>query len=201
MIVAIDTSAAVAVCVTDAQASEPLARRSVFAPRGHAELLTPLLHEALAEAGVERRDVTAVVVGTGPGPFTGLRVGLVTARMLAAAWGVPVWGVGSLDAIGAAWRDVLAVGDARRREVYWARYADGLLLEGPHVAAPANVAPGPNEAVVGRGALLYPDAFPDAVEADPDPWWLAREAVRRRGLGIDLPTEPQYLRRPDVHGA
>ena len=201
MIVAIDTSASVAVCVTDENATEALARRSVYAPRGHAELLTPLIREALAEAGVQRGDVTSVVVGTGPGPFTGLRVGVVTARMLAMTWGVPVWGVGSLDAIGAAWRDVLAVGDARRREVYWARYVGGLCTDGPHVTAPPDVPVGGDDVVVGRGALLYPDSFPGATDADPDPWWLAREAVRRREQGIDLPTVPQYLRRPDVHGA
>jgi tRNA threonylcarbamoyladenosine biosynthesis protein TsaB len=107
----------------------------------------------------------------------------------------------SLDAIGAEHGDVLAVADARRREVYWARYAGGLRVAGPEVGTPASVVATEREKVVGRGALLYADAFPGAIHADPDPLWLAKEAVRRRAAGEDLPTEPLYLRRPDVHGA
>ena len=201
MIVSIDTSSAISVAITDAEATVALARASVFSPRGHAELLSDLVRQALAEAGATRADITAVVVGTGPAPFTGLRVGLVTARTLALAWKVPAWGVCSLDAIGAEHGDVLAVADARRREVYWARYAAGLRVAGPEVATPASVLVNDGEAVVGRGAVLYADAFPGAIDADPDPLWLAKEAVRRRAAGEDLPTEPLYLRRPDVHGA
>lgn len=201
MIVAIDTSAAISVVITGDDADTALARESVFSPRGHAELLGDLVRRALAQAGVARADISAIVVGTGPAPFTGLRVGLVTARTLALAWKVPAWGVCSLDAIGAEHGDVLAVADARRREVYWARYAAGLRVEGPEVGAPASVLAGEGEIVVGRGALLYADAFPGAIAGDPDPLWLAREAVRRRAAGAELPTEPLYLRRPDVHGA
>lgn len=201
MIVSLDTSSAISVVITDAEATEALARRSVFAPRGHAEQLSDLVRQAMDEAGVGRPDVTGVVVGTGPAPFTGLRVGLVTARMLAFAWGVPVWGVCSLDALGAAQGDAVVVGDARRREVYWARYVSGERVDGPAVAAPADVTIGAGERVVGRGAALYPDSFPGAVEADPDPLWLAREALRRLAAGEDVGTEPLYLRRPDVQGA
>ncbi len=200
MILAIDTSSAISVVVTDADASVALARRSVFAPRGHAEHLTHMIAEAMAEAGVERSEVTAVAVGTGPGPFTGLRVGLVTARTLAMAWKVPVWGVCSLDAIGALYSDVLAVGDARRKEVYWARYVDGTRVGGPEVAAASAIAVNEGDTVVGRGATLYPESFPGAVEADPDPLWIAREALRRVANGETLATDPLYLRRPDVHG-
>ncbi len=201
MIVSIDTSSAISVVITDADATVALARASVFSPRGHAELLSDLVRQALAEAGVARPDITAVVAGTGPAPFTGLRVGLVTARTLALAWKVPAWGVCSLDAIGAEHGDVLAVGDARRREIYWARYVGGLRVAGPAVGTPAAVLVTNGELVVGRGAVLYADAFPGAIDADPDPLWLAKEAVRRRAAGEDLPTEPLYLRRPDVHGA
>ncbi len=201
MIVSLDTSSAISVVIADAEATEALARRSVFAPRGHAEQLSDLVRQAMEEAGVARPDVTGIVVGTGPAPFTGLRVGLVTGRMLAFAWGVPAWGVCSLDALGAAERDVAVVGDARRREVYWARYAAGERVEGPAVAAPGDVSIGAGIRVVGRGASLYPDFFPGAVAADPDPLWLAREALRRRAAGEELGTEPLYLRRPDVHGA
>ena len=201
MIVAIDTSSAISVAITDLDAGVALARASVFSPRGHAELLSDLVRQALAQAGATKADITAVVVGTGPAPFTGLRVGLVTARTLALAWKVPVWGVCSLDALGAEHRDVLVVADARRREVYWARYSGGLRVDGPEVGTPASVRIKEGEAVVGRGAILYAVAFPGAIDADPDPLWLAKEAVRRRAAGEDLPTEPLYLRRPDVHGA
>lgn len=201
MIVAIDTSSAISVAVVDADASVSLAHRSVFSPRGHAELLASLVKEAMADAGATRADVTDVAVGTGPGPFTGLRVGLVTARMLALGWGVPVWGVCSLDAVGALYGDAVVVGDARRREVYWARYVDGARVDGPHVSAPQAVDLAHSPTVVGRGALLYPEFFPDAISADPDPLWVAREVLRRRAAGEELGTEPLYLRRPDVHGA
>jgi tRNA threonylcarbamoyladenosine biosynthesis protein TsaB len=201
MIVSIDTSSAISVAITDDEATLALSRASVYSPRGHAELLSDLVRRALAEAGATRADITAVVAGTGPAPFTGLRVGLVTARTLALAWKVPAWGVCSLDAIGAEHGDVLAVADARRREVYWARYAGGLRVAGPEVGFPASVLVRQGEVVAGRGAVLYSDAFPGAIDADPDPLWLAKEAVRRRAAGEDLPTEPLYLRRPDVHGA
>jgi tRNA threonylcarbamoyladenosine biosynthesis protein TsaB len=201
MILALDTSSAISVVITDAGAGAALARRSVFAPRGHAEQLSELIRQAMEEAGTKRADVTAIVVGTGPAPFTGLRVGLVTARMLAFAWGVPVWGVCSLDAVGAQAGDAVVIGDARRREVYWARYVAGERVEGPVVVAPARAPVREGDRALGRGAVLYAECFPGAVEADPDPLWLAREALRRRAAGEELGTEPLYLRRPDVHGA
>ncbi|HEX5332478.1 MAG TPA: tRNA (adenosine(37)-N6)-threonylcarbamoyltransferase complex dimerization subunit type 1 TsaB [Cellulomonas sp.] len=220
-VLALDTSAAVAVALTD-DAGRTLAARSVQEHRRHAELLAPLVSEVLTEAGLDRTAITAVVAGTGPAPFTGLRVGLVTARALALALGVPAHGVCSLDAIAAqAVRDlelevgteVLVVTDARRREVYWARYrVTGAatdperaieLVAGPGVDHPAAVAAdGVTGVVVGRGATLYPDDLPVTAGAplDPDPTELARLALRR--LASDpaaaLPTEPLYLRRPDV---
>jgi len=197
VILALDTSAAVAVSLVDGEAV--VASRSTFAPRGHAELLSGHVHDVLAEADVDGADLDSIVVGTGPAPFTGLRVGLVTARTLGFAWGVPVRGACSLDALGAEHRDVTVVADARRKEVYWARYADGVRIEGPHVSAPTDV---PVEgAVVGRGAALYPEVFAGAVAADPDPAWLARVVAAQVATGaLDFPLEPLYLRRPDVHG-
>ena len=200
MILAIDTSATVAVAVV--AGDEVLAARSEDAPRGHAELLSGLVQAAMADARVQSSDIEYVVVGTGPAPFTGLRVGLITARTLGFAWGIPVLGVCSLDAVGAQHSDVTVVADARRKEVYWARYRDGERVDGPSVAAPESV--GATGLVVGRGALLYPDAFPAAAAGDVDPAWLARVAARRLAAGekaeTDFPTEPMYLRRPDVHG-
>lgn len=200
MILAIDTSAHVAVSV--ASGDQVLAAVREDAPRGHAELLSGLVREAMADAGVTSVDLEYVVVGTGPAPFTGLRVGLVTARTLGFAWRLPVLGVCSLDALGAQHGDVTVVTDARRKEVYWARYRAGERVDGPSVAAPEAVVAGGS--VVGAGALLYPDHFPGAVPADVDPAWLARVAARRLAAGesadTDFPIEPMYLRRPDVHG-
>jgi tRNA threonylcarbamoyl adenosine modification protein YeaZ len=120
---------------------EVLAERVTVDPRAHAEQLTPNVLGALFDAGLGMSDVDAVVVGSGPGPFTGLRVGMATAAAYGHALDVPVYGVCSLDAIGVGTTgDVLVVTDARRREVYWARYRDGVRVEGPAVNAPSDVA-------------------------------------------------------------
>ncbi len=168
----------------------------------HGELLAPLVAELLETSGVPRLDVTAVAVGVGPGPFTGLRVGLITARTLALALQVPVYGVCTLDVLAAQAVDggldgrFLVATDARRKEVYWAAYdGTGERLDGPHVSAPAEVATtGP---VVGGGALLYPESFPGARgPAHPDAGMLAQVVVEERTELLD--PEPLYLRRPDV---
>ena len=108
-----------------------LAESTTLDPRRHGEYVAPAMAEVLARAGRTAADVSAVVSGTGPGPFTGLRVGLVTARTFAFARGIPVFGVCSLDAMAhQAWlEDAAGMGqscvvatDARRKEVYWARY-------------------------------------------------------------------------------
>lgn len=198
MILAIDTSAAISVAVV-APDGKVLVRRSEFAPRGHAELLTSLVEGCLSEAAVARAD--RIVVGTGPAPFTGLRVGIVTARTLAYAWNVPIDGVCSLDALAVGVEGACTVvADARRKEVYWATYVDGVRTSGPHVSAPSEV--DVHGEVRGRGALLYPEVFPKAVPGDPDPAALVTVADAARAAGAhDLSTEPLYLRRPDVHGA
>ncbi|MCW2614250.1 MAG: Universal bacterial protein YeaZ, partial [Frankiales bacterium] len=146
----------------------------------------------------------AVVVGTGPGPFTGLRVGLVTAAVTADALGVPAYGVCSLDGV-APGRDVVVVADARRREVYWARYAGGVRLEGPEVVAPAVLAAvlAPGSVLVGAGAALHRDAFAahDVRDGPLHPSAAALVAVASaRVLGREPsdPLTPLYLRRPDA---
>ena len=200
MILALDTSVTVAVSLV--AGDDVLASRSEDAPRGHAELLSGLVRDCMAAAQATPSDLEHIVVGTGPAPFTGLRVGLVTARTLGFAWSVPVLGVCSLDALGAEHGDVTVVTDARRKEVYWARYRDGERVAGPEVGPPSSIVP--PAAVIGRGALLYPEVFPGAIAGDPDPAWLARVVARRLAAGenaqTDFPTEPLYLRRPDVHG-
>src|SRR5690606_36441645 len=141
-----------------------LAERASAQTMKHGELLAPLVAAVLDDAGAMRQDVTAIGVGVGPGPFTGLRVGLVTARTLAHVLEVPVYGVCSLDVLAVEALDTGAVGDeflvatdARRKEVYWARYLDGVRVDGPAVERPADLAPciGAGVPVVGEGAALY----------------------------------------------
>ncbi len=202
MLLAFDTATpAVTVALYDDGAV--VATHTAVDPRRHGELLAPAITAVLDEAWVPRQDVTAVAVGVGPGPFTGLRVGLVTARTLGLVLDIPVYGVCTLDVLaaravadGAVDRPFLVATDARRKEVYWAAYDEtGARLDGPHVDRPAQVAT--SAPVVGAGALLYPDVFPCAVGPEhPDAGTLAR--VVGEELAELLDPEPLYLRRPDV---
>jgi tRNA threonylcarbamoyl adenosine modification protein YeaZ len=136
----------------------------------HGPSLPALVQEALAVS-----DVDEVVVGMGPGPFTGLRVGIAFAQSFALAREIPVRGVCSLDAIAAqvTEKDFIITVDARRKEVYWARYIDGVRVGEPAVDFPADVS----------GAPIHANLFPDMVAL------------------VNLPgniTEPLYLRRPDA---
>jgi tRNA threonylcarbamoyl adenosine modification protein YeaZ len=167
----------------NAISAQTLAERVTVDARAHAEQLTPNVVAALADAGLTVTDVGAVVVGCGPGPFTGLRVGMATAAAYGHALGIPVRGVCSLDAIGVdTTGDVLVVTDARRREVYWARYRDGVRVDGPNVNAPADV---PGAAEVLERPPMYPTAS-GLVRAVAD--W----------TGEPAPLIPLYLRRPDA---
>jgi tRNA threonylcarbamoyladenosine biosynthesis protein TsaB len=176
---------------------ETLAERVSFDARGHAERLTPNVVDALAEAGLTFADVEAVVVGCGPGPFTGLRVGMATAAAYGHALDIPVYGVCSLDAIGGRTSgEVLVVTDARRREVYWARYLDGTRVAGPAVDAPGDVAAGPARAVAGSPEHTSLFDLPRVDEVYPTPAGLV-------GAVGDWDAEPPalvplYLRRPDA---
>ena len=164
----------------------------------HGEQLAPLIDRVLADSGLTRGEITSIAVGVGPGPFTGLRVGLVTARTLGLALDVPVHGVCTLDVLAAEaalpGESVVAT-DARRKEVYLARYVDGRRVEGPLVERPGMLAT--TLPVVGEGASLYPDDFPNAVgPLRPSAAWLAR--VVAAGSVELLDPEPLYLRRPDA---
>lgn len=186
-----------------------LAESTVVDARRHGELLVPAVDRVLTTAGRVLADVTGVVVGTGPGPYTGLRVGLVTAASFGDVLGVPVHGVCTLDGFAWAAGDAGLDGpftvatDARRKEVYWARY-DGPLrrVEGPAVDRPADL---PAEAAalpcVGPGGALYPEVFTDR-RADPahqSAGALAAVAARRIAAGEPAePVRPLYLRRPDA---
>ena len=169
----------------------------------HGELLAGLVAGALDDAGLGVADVDAVVVGAGPGPFTGLRVGIVTAAVTADLRGVPLYGVDSLDAIaaGVESRPLLVATDARRREVYWARYASpGVGSEaGPQVGKPAEVDV-TGAIVTGAGATMYPDQLGVSLGADhPTVAGLVQCALDRLLQGAPTETvEPLYLRRPDA---
>ena len=174
---------------------EVLAERSLASGNRHAELLAPTVGAVLEEAGRSMGDLDAVVTGLGPGPYTGLRVGVVTAATLADARGLPVVGVCSLDAIGAGARSVVT--DARRKEVYWARYAaDGSRLAGPAVDRPEEA--GVSEPVVGDAAFAGRLGI-DVVPAEVTTAGLVRAAVPQLADPSSAgPLEPLYLRRPDA---
>lgn len=215
----LDTSDGVAVALL--HEGETVATRRSDQRRRHVETLTPMIADCLAQAGATPAQVARVAVGTGPAPFTGLRVGLVTARAFAQARQIPIDGVSSLEAIAAAvirpGDDVLVVTDARRREVYWGRYRsteqDIETVAGPAVAAPAQVAGDHADlisggAVVGAGVGLYPQYLAGgrsdegqarAAEAHVvDPSVLGRIALRRTQAGLEQPVRALYLRLPDV---
>jgi len=183
--------------------SDVVAERVSERPMKHGEQLAPLIAAVLEDAGIVRQDLTAIGVGAGPGPFTGLRVGLVTALTLAFVLEIPVYAVCSLDVLaveavstGVVGSDFLVATDARRKEVYLAAYdASGARQDGPQVIRPAEAAS--ELPVVGEGAVLYPDSFPQAVgPVRPSAGWLARVIAEERAELLD--PEPLYLRRPDA---
>ncbi|WP_159943952.1 MULTISPECIES: tRNA (adenosine(37)-N6)-threonylcarbamoyltransferase complex dimerization subunit type 1 TsaB [unclassified Nocardiopsis] len=174
--------------------------------RRHGELLSPTIARLTGEAGVALADLDRIAVGIGPGPYTGLRVGLATAHALADALGVPCHGVTTLDALAFATRRTepfLAMTDARRKEVFWARYEDHLTRTGEvAVDRPAEVDTA-DLPLVGDGARMYADVFGTGgapVEPlHPDAAAMAELALLRLHRGEKLPEpHPLYLRRPDA---
>jgi tRNA threonylcarbamoyladenosine biosynthesis protein TsaB len=224
LLLAIDTSTT-AITVALHDGDRVVSEATTLDARAHAEYLAPGIRAALTDAGARPEDVTDVVVGIGPGPFTGLRVGIVTGRTFAFALGIPVRGLTSLDAVAHdAWLagrrgDLIVATDARRKEVYAARYAlgehgavrvlDPLVTRAGDLDDELRALP-----TAGRGPLLYPEALPHGVgPLDVSAGTLADLAVRRLcevpadpasglqhvdpGEGFDG-LEPLYLRRPDV---
>jgi tRNA threonylcarbamoyl adenosine modification protein YeaZ len=185
-----------------------IAQESAVDARRHGELLAVFIDKVLRNAGAGRRDLTDIAVGTGPGPYTGLRAGVVTARVFGSALRIRTDGICSLDVIAAdaqasaAGSDYLVATDARRREVYWARYtAAGERVGGPHVGRPSDLPVG--LPVAGAGAELYPDLGGGTAALIPPRYpsaaRLAVMAVARRAAGADPGlAEPLYLRRPDA---
>ena len=168
-VLAIDTSTSRS-CVAIIDGSKLLYSGYRDGATAHGPSLPALVQEALAVS-----DVDEVVVGMGPGPFTGLRVGIAFAQSFALAREIPVRGVCSLDAIAAqvTEKDFIITVDARRKEVYWARYTNGVRVGEPAVNFPADV----------TGAKIHADLFPDMLAL-----------VNLQGNII----EPMYLRRPDA---
>ncbi|PZF57414.1 tRNA (adenosine(37)-N6)-threonylcarbamoyltransferase complex dimerization subunit type 1 TsaB [Curtobacterium sp. MCSS17_008] len=196
MLLAIDTSAGTSVAVVDPATGHALAERSTDDSRRHAEVVGPFLAEVLAEAGITGAGVTGVVAGMGPGPFTGLRVGIAAARTFAAARDVPFLPLVSHDAIAAdlPQRPVVVLTDARRREVYWSAYDEtGARVAGPGLAKPADV----DEAI--RASRPHAATWERVTVATVPAGRLGALAADR--LASDAPfadDTPLYLRDPDV---
>jgi tRNA threonylcarbamoyl adenosine modification protein YeaZ len=198
VILAIDTATpavAAGIVRRDGDSIDVLAERVTVDARAHAEQLTPNVLAALSDAGATVNQLNAVVVGCGPGPFTGLRVGMATAAAYGQALGIPVYGVCSLDAIGIDTAgEVLVVTDARRREVYWARYHDGARIDGPAVNAPADVVAGAGF-VAGSADHAALFDLPRLAPVHPT----ASGLVRVVDWDVEpAPLLPLYLRRPDA---
>lgn len=216
LILALDTSTpSIGAAIWDG--ADVIGEAQEFGAARHGELLAPVVDSALTSAGVAPRDLTALAVGAGPGPFTGLRVGLVFAAVMAATLDIPVYGVCSLDVVARAAaarpappaEEFLVALDARRREIYWGRYrADGERLSGPTVERPADLVnallAGPPIPIIGAGALLHPElrvrGFDPAEWPEyPDMAVLAQMVAAQITAGSPAePLRPLYLRRPDA---
>ncbi len=201
LLLAFDT-ATPAVTVALHDGSRVIAQDCAVDARRHGELLAGAIDKALRGAGASHTDLTDLAVGIGPGPYTGLRAGVVTAKVLASALGIPADGICTLDIIAAdvhADREFIVATDARRREVYWALYErNGERLSGPQVSRPAELPAG--HAVAGEGAALYPELTGKALAPRyPSAARLAELAAARRAESVPpVPPEPMYLRRPDA---
>ena len=205
LVLGFDTATpAVSVALHDGE--RVIAAASALDGRRHSELLIPMITTIMADAGASRADLTAIAVGVGPGPYTGLRVGVMTARVLGSVLRLPVSGVCSLDLIAASAASgspggpFLVATDARRKEVYWARYdAAGRRIAGPHVAQASAIPEAARLPVAGAGGPLYREAFGELIgPAYPDARTLCGLVARPAGQVPLLDPEPLYLRRPDA---
>jgi len=215
LVLSLDSSSIASVAL--ARDGEVLRESATTDTRSHAEALAPAVRDVLSAEGLTGADLDAVLVGTGPGPFTGLRAGLATARALGFAWGLPVHGLCSLDAAAhriaprlaeAGHEEFAVVIDARRKELYWRPYrvledtaATAVALSEPRVGAPEDVPALPS---CGPGTALYPQRLthpvPGTGDLHPTAADLARAAwaLTSRGTPLSTDTSPLYLRESDA---
>jgi tRNA threonylcarbamoyl adenosine modification protein YeaZ len=187
-----------------------LAERTEVAANRHGELLAPLIEQVLRTAHVAPAQLGAVAVGLGPGPFTGLRVGVVTAKAMGDALGVPVYGESSLRVMAALPTGPRSGGvaiDARRKQVYWAAYEGAECVAGPDLSLPEVAAEHLLAAdvrrVFGEGPFLYPEQFAAFTSFDDAKYPRASSLValvRDRAVAGQRTDDltPLYLRRPDA---
>ena len=193
-VLAIDTSVGVSVAILRSKGELTQSQAVDHGMQG--ELTAELISQVVANSGIEISEITDVVVGVGPGPFTGLRVGLVTAAVFAHARGIPIQGICSLDAIAFDYgKPCVVVTDARRKELYWARYEDKRIGE-PQVSKPEDLlAQFPDSEFVGPGAQLYPDFISGKV-SELKAGSLAKLFATGTAQLVDV--SPMYLRKPDA---
>jgi tRNA threonylcarbamoyl adenosine modification protein YeaZ len=195
VILAIDSSTGTSVALSDDD-GHLLASASESGHLSHAEVIGSLIERVLADAGSGPAEVSAVACGMGPGPFTGLRIGIAAARAFAVGRRVPVVPVMSHDAIAThaigddPERDLVVVTDARRREVAWSRYAGRTPAGAPVRVGGPLLAPRESFAVDDADRL-------DAVEV-PAAGVAFLAALTLRGDRDADADEPVYLRAPDV---
>lgn len=193
-ILAIDTSVGVSIAILENENVLAETTKNEHGIQG--EQTAALIQELLAKANLTITDLTDVVVGVGPGPYTGLRVGIATAQAIAFAKGIPISGICSLDAVAYDFgKPCVVVTDARRKELYWAKYDSDRIL-GPEVNTPEQISIAHNDAqFVGPGVELYPD-FIRGQELP----------LRAASLGLlfasgnakVIPVAPLYIRKPDA---
>lgn len=196
------------------------------------EVCVELIDQIFADNDLDRSDQTIIAVGVGPGPYTSTRVGLSIARAIGFGLDIPVVGICSHDALAAQFaqdqpgQDFIVATDARRREVYWARYdSTGARKHGPQVGKPQElVETHPDiSTYVGNGFERYPDLAQTAGPKTPSARWIGELAFRELQRGSDIPTDahsvvdhsetgetlipadqsvfapfPLYIRRPDA---
>jgi len=193
-VLAIDTSVGVSVAIL--RGNDEVTQSQAIDHGMQGELTAELISKVVSDSGLKIEEITDVVVGVGPGPFTGLRVGLVTAAVFAHARSIPIHGICSLDAIAFDYaKPCVVVTDARRKELYWARY-DGIRTGDPQVSKPEVIAAHfPYAKFVGPGAQLYPDSINGNL-MELKAGSLAKLFVS--GSAQLVSVSPMYLRKPDA---
>lgn len=185
MILAIDTSAGTSVALVG---EGIVAEAATADTRSHAEHIGVFIDRVLTDAGLTPSDVTAVVTGIGPGPFTGLRVGIAAAIAFAIGRGIPLYGIPSHDAVAVGRGACTVVSDVRRRELAWTTYRDGVAIDGPRLTTEATLA-------TDVDLDTFPEVRADVISAA----LLATAAQVRLDRGDDLSSlRPLYLRAPDA---